>query len=194
MFERFTHRARQVLVHAQEEARLLGHDFLGTEHILLGILAEGRGVAARVLSAQGLTSDAARKAVEAAIGSGPLLAATSDADALAAFGIDLDGVRANAAEAFGPGALEHEMARRSLAGKRRAGAPPFTPRAKKTLELSLRQALELGHNYIGTEHLLLGLVHEGKGVAYRVLDELAGPASALPEKVIAEVARLRRGA
>jgi ATP-dependent Clp protease ATP-binding subunit ClpC len=125
MFERFTDRARRVLVLAQEEARLLGHPFIGTEHILLGLLAEGDGVAARALSLLGVHLEPTRARVGAILGSSATGATT--------------------------------------------GSPPFTPRAKKTLELALRESLQLGHHYIGTEHMLLGLLREGEGVACQVL-------------------------
>ena len=124
MFERFTDRARRVLVLAQEEARLLNHSFIGTEHILLGLIHEGEGVAAKALESLGISLEAVREKVEETIG---------------------------------------------LAGTAPTGSPPFTPRAKKVLELSLREALQLGHSYIGTEHMLLGLVREGEGVAATVL-------------------------
>jgi ATP-dependent Clp protease ATP-binding subunit ClpC len=126
MFERFTDRARRVLVLAQDEAAALDHNFLGTEHILLGLLAEGEGVGAKALLALGAKSDDLRARVVATVGRGD------------------------------PGSA--------------GGAPPpFTPRAKRVLELSLRAALDLGHNYIGTEHELLGLLAEGEGVAAQVL-------------------------
>ena len=127
VFERFTGRARRVLVLAQQEAADLGHGFIGTEHILLGLLAEHDGVAARALASLEVSLDAARAGVHDVIG----LSALSP-----------------------------------------TGSPPFTPRAKKVLELSLREALEFGHNNIGTEHLLLGLVREGHGVAVQVLRTL----------------------
>jgi len=124
MFERFTERARRVVVLAQEEARMLNHDYVGTEHILLGLLHEGEGVAAGALESLGIRLDATRAAVEGIIGRG------------------------------------QEAPSRHI---------PFTPRAKKVLELSLREALQLGHDYIGTEHILLGLIREGDGVAAQVL-------------------------
>jgi hypothetical protein len=127
MFERFTDRGRRVVVLAQEEARLLNHDYIGTEHILLGLIHEGEGVAAR---------------------------------ALVALDISLDAVRAQVEEIVGQGERPP------------TGHIPFTPRAKKVLELSLREALNLGHNYIGTEHILLGLIREGEGVAAQVLVKL----------------------
>ncbi|MDP9404262.1 MAG: ATP-dependent Clp protease ATP-binding subunit [Actinomycetota bacterium] len=139
MFERFTDRARRVLVLAQEEARLLNHNFIGTEHILLGLIHEGEGVAAKALEALGISLEAVREKVE---------------------------------ETIGP------------AGSSTTGSPPFTPRAKKVLELSLREALQLGHNYIGTEHMLLGLVREGEGVAAQVLQTLGADLSRVRQQVI----------
>jgi ATP-dependent Clp protease ATP-binding subunit ClpC len=126
MFERFTERARRVVVLAQQEARMLDHNYIGTEHILLGLIREGDGVAARALTALGISLDATRQAVENIIGRGA----------------------------------------QSLP---ESGHIPFTPRAKKVLELSLREAVQLGHDYIGTEHILLGLIREGYGVAAQVL-------------------------
>ncbi|HZQ87406.1 MAG TPA: Clp protease N-terminal domain-containing protein, partial [Acidimicrobiales bacterium] len=139
MFERFTDRARRVLVLAQEEARLLNHNFIGTEHILLGLIHEGEGVAAKALESLGISLEAVREKVE---------------------------------ETIGP------------AGSSTTGSPPFTPRAKKVLELSLREALQLGHNYIGTEHMLLGLVREGEGVAAQVLVSLGADLSRVRQQVI----------
>jgi ATP-dependent Clp protease ATP-binding subunit ClpC len=126
MFERFTDRARRVIVLAQEEARALDHNWIGTEHILLGLLHEGAGVAGRALTAMGIGLDAMRAAVEDIIPRGPAPLPES----------------------------EHI---------------PFTPRAKKVLELSLREALQLGSDHIGTEHMLLALIREGDGVAAQVL-------------------------
>lgn len=125
MFERFTDRARRVVVLAQEEARILNHDYIGTEHLLLGLLSEGEGVAAQ---------------------------------ALAALGVALDEARAKVIEMIGEGS-----------GGPVKGHIPFTPRGKKVLEMSLREAMKLGHNYIGTEHILLGLLREGEGVGAQVL-------------------------
>jgi ATP-dependent Clp protease ATP-binding subunit ClpC len=139
VFERFTDRARRVLVLAQEEARLLNHSFIGTEHILLGLIHEGEGVAAKALEQLGITLEAVREKVEETIG---------------------------------------------LSGSAPSGSPPFTPRAKKVLELSLREALQLGHNYIGTEHMLLGLVREGEGVAAQVLVSLGADLSRVRQQVI----------
>ncbi len=139
MFERFTDRARRVLVLAQQEARVLGHNFLGTEHLLLGLIRETEGVAAI---------------------------------ALAQLGIRLDDVRDRVKETVGP------------AGSAPTGSPPFTPRAKRVLELSLREALQLGHNYIGTEHILLGLVREGEGVAAQILASLGGDLARVRQQVL----------
>src|SRR5437870_12984889 len=127
MFERFTDRARRVVVLAQEEARLLNHNYIGTEHLLLGLIHEGEGLAAK---------------------------------ALESLGVSLEQVRGQVEEMIGVGTATPQ------------GHIPFTPRAKKVLELSLRDALQLGHNYIGTEHILLGVLREGEGVAANVLTKL----------------------
>ena len=143
MFERFTDRARRVVVLAQEEARVLDHNYIGTEHILLGLIHEGEGVAAR---------------------------------ALESLGISLEAVRTQVQEMIGPG------------DEAPTGHIPFTPRAKKVLELSLREALGLGHNYIGTEHILLGLIREGEGVAAKVLIKLGGNLDRVRQQVIQSLA------
>ena len=139
MFERFTDRARRVVVLAQEEARMLNHNYIGTEHILLGLIKEGEGVAAKGLEALGISLDAVRTQVEEIIGQGQ---------------------------------------------QAPSGHIPFTPRAKKVLELSLREALQLGHNYIGTEHILLGLIREGDGVAAQVLVKLGADLNRVRQQVI----------
>jgi len=139
LFERFTDRARRVVVLAQEEARLLNHNYIGTEHILLGLIHEGEGVAAR---------------------------------ALESMGISLESVRSQVVEIIGQGSQAP------------SGHIPFTPRAKKVLELSLREALQLGHNYIGTEHILLGLIREGEGVAAQVLQQLGADLPKVRQTVI----------
>ena len=138
MFERFTDRARRVVVLAQEESRLLSHNYIGTEHLLLGLLAEREGIAARALESLNVTLEVAREQVE---------------------------------EIIGPGQQQPH------------GHIPFTPRAKKILELSLREALALGSEVIDTEHLLLGLVDEGDGVGAQILQRLGAPASAIKETV-----------
>jgi ATP-dependent Clp protease ATP-binding subunit ClpA len=139
VFERFTDRSRRVVVLAREEARLLGHDYIGTEHLLLGLLAENESVAARALRALNVTLDAARDQVRQIIGLG-----------------------------------HHEQ----------ADHIPFTPRAKKVLELSLREALSLKSDYIGTEHLLLGLITEGMGVGAQILVKLGTPPQTTRAKAI----------
>jgi ATP-dependent Clp protease ATP-binding subunit ClpA len=194
MFERFTDKARQSIAFAQHEARALGHNFIGTEHQLLGMLALGDGVAFRVLAAEGVTLEQTRQTVVEWIGRGPQDRTVADAEALATIGIDLDEVKAAVEDAFGPGALELSAARRHVGRFRGSlGAPPFAPRAKKLLELSLREALALKHSSIGTEHLLLAMLRLGEGVGYEVLAERVDPAE-LRTKVIDELARYRPGA
>jgi len=139
MFERFTDRARRVVVLAQEEARMLNHNYIGTEHILLGLIHEGEGVAAKSLESLGVSLESVRLQVEEIIGQGQ---------------------------------------------QAPSGHIPFTPRAKKVLELSLREALQLGHNYIGTEHILLGLIREGEGVAAQVLVKLGADLNRVRQQVI----------
>ncbi|WP_299038182.1 ATP-dependent Clp protease ATP-binding subunit [uncultured Pseudokineococcus sp.] len=139
MFERFTDRARRVVVLAQEEARMLNHNYIGTEHILLGLIHEGEGVAAKALESLGISLDSVREQVQEIIGQGQ---------------------------------------------QAPSGHIPFTPRAKKVLELSLREALQLGHNYIGTEHILLGLIREGEGVAAQVLVKLGADLNRVRQQVL----------
>jgi ATP-dependent Clp protease ATP-binding subunit ClpA len=140
MFELFTDRARRVVVLAQEEARMLNHNYVGTEHILLGLIHEGDGVAAKALESLGISLEAVRAQVEEIIGQGQQIP---------------------------------------------SGHIPFTPRAKKVMELSLREALQLGHDYIGTEHILLGLIREGDGVAAQVLIRLGADLNRVRQQVIA---------
>jgi ATP-dependent Clp protease ATP-binding subunit ClpA len=139
MFERFTDRARRVVVLAQEEARMLNHDYIGTEHLLLGLIHEGRGVAAKALESLGISLEVVRQQVEEIIG---------------------------------------------LGQQAPSGHIPFTPRAKKVLELSLREALQLGQDYIGTEHILLGMIREGDGVAAQVLVKLGADLNRVRQRVI----------
>jgi ATP-dependent Clp protease ATP-binding subunit ClpA len=139
MFERFSDRARRVVVLAQDEARMLNHNYIGTEHILLGLIHEGDGVAAKALESLGISLDAVRQQVEEIIGQGQ---------------------------------------------QAPSGQIPYTRRAKKVLELSLREALALGHNYIGTEHILLGLIREGDGVAAQVLVALGCDLNRVRQRVI----------
>ena len=163
MFERFTDRARRALALAQDEANALGHNFLGTEHLLLGLIVEADGVAGRTLRALGLDAATVRADVETILGGTP----QGDAEALRAIGIDLDEVLSAATEAFGPDRVSQAMHGRGRRGI--LGAPAFTRRSKKVMDLSLREALSLKHNYIGTEHLLLAIVREGEGVAAQIL-------------------------
>jgi ATP-dependent Clp protease ATP-binding subunit ClpC len=155
MFERFTERARQVVVLAQDEARLLKHDYIGTEHLLLGLLREEEGLAARTLESLGVT---------------------------------LEQVRSQVAQIVGQGSFDETT-----------GQIPFTPRAKKALELSVKEALALGHNFVGTEHLLLGVVRENDGVAAQILREHGADADTVRGTVIGllggapEVTRARGG-
>jgi ATP-dependent Clp protease ATP-binding subunit ClpA len=139
VFERFTDRARRVVVLAQEEARLLNHNYIGTEHVLLGLIHEGEGIAAKVLESVQVSLDAARIKVETIVG---------------------------------------------LGSSSPTGNIPFTPRAKKALENALREALQLGDNFIGTEHLLLGLLRERQGVAIQVLEDLGADLARMREQVI----------
>jgi len=187
MFERFTRRARAVLVHAQDEARQLGHNFLGTEHLLLGLLVEGEGVGAKALGGLGVTADAVRELVREIVGPGAesdLATPDDDAELLATIGVDFDQVRQAAEEAFGPGALE------IAAAKRTGPKVRFAPRAKKALELALREALQLGHSYVGTEHLLLGLTRVDDGVSGVVLRRLGVSSAAVRQAVLDELASL----
>jgi ATP-dependent Clp protease ATP-binding subunit ClpA len=184
MFERFTDRARNVAVDAQATARRLGHGYTGTEHILLGLL-QGDGIAARVLGSLGITSAAVEREVLAEVGRGPL--GQRDAEALGAIGIDLEEVRRRVEASFGPGALYWRPGRGCRRGRRvplGAGHIPFSPRAKKVLELSLREALALKHNYIGTEHILLGVVREGEGLAMLILTRLGAGPQAIRARVL----------
>jgi len=147
MFERFTDRARRVVVLAQEEARMLNHNYIGSEHIFLGLIREDGGVAARALESLGVTEETARQQVQQVVGSGE------------------------------PGP--------------QPGHLPFTPRGKKILQLSLREAIALGHAYIGTEHILLGLLREGDGAAIRVLDGLGVDPIKVRQRVIQLVSARR---
>jgi ATP-dependent Clp protease ATP-binding subunit ClpA len=178
MFERFTDEARHVVKVSRDEAQGLHHRYIGTEHLLLAMLDKESGLAYTVLTEAGVTHDQVRTAVETLAGEGRL--GDADAEALQAIGIDLPAVRAKIEELFGPGALdppEPEPKRGLLRRRQPPGAPepgnriPFAPRSKKVLELSLREALHLKHNYIGSEHILLGLLREGEGLAAKILTD-----------------------
>jgi ATP-dependent Clp protease ATP-binding subunit ClpA len=170
MFERFTAGARQVVVHAKEEARALNHHHIGTEHLLLGLLTPDGGIAYRVLRAAGLSHDRVLGDVKRLVRT----LNSEDADALKSIGIDLDAVLDRIKDSFGPAALEENppTPRRGLPGRRRfRGYSPFAPRSKKVLELSLREAIRLRHNHIGPEHILLGILREGDGLAAKILTD-----------------------
>ena len=188
MFERFTSEARNVVVGAQEQARGLNHRFIGTEHLLLSLIASDNAPA-RLLRERGVTVESARAMIERYVGGIPPRLTPSDAEALRAIGIDIDEVHRRLEENFGPNPLAappEEPVRRRF-GLRRTRQPdrcrsdrggpgitghiPFSPRAKKVLELSLREALRLKHRSIGTEHILLGLIREGEGLGALVLAE-----------------------
>ncbi|GAA4676693.1 Clp protease [Phytohabitans rumicis] len=182
MFERFTDRARGVVTGAQDEARQLRHRHIGTEHLLLALLADDAGLAGTVLRDAGVYPEQVRADIRAIVGTDPDPLGAADAEALRAIGIDLDAVRSKVEETFGEGALEPphtcQPRRRGLFLRGEPGplGPvrghiPFTARAKKVLELSLREALHLRHKHIGTEHILLGLLREGDGLAAKVLSD-----------------------
>jgi ATP-dependent Clp protease ATP-binding subunit ClpA len=167
MFERFTGPARQAVVEAQNQARVLGQAEVRAEHLLLGILADREGVPARVLADLGLQHQALVREVA--------LLGAADADALRTIGIDLAAVRRHVEATFGPGALDRPAARRGRPLGRRVrggGHVPFTRAAKRALEQSLRQALDLRHNFIGAEHLLLGLLAADDDPAGQTLQRL----------------------
>jgi ATP-dependent Clp protease ATP-binding subunit ClpA len=195
MFERFTEPARTVVRDAAEEARALRHRFIGTEHLLLALLAVDTGVARSVLWDAGLGHDRVVEEVERLVGRGQDPLGEADAEALRAIGIDLEAVRAAIEESFGPDALqppEPPAPASWLLGRRRKPAPrptggrvPFSARAKKVLELSLREALRLGHDHIGTEHLLLGIIREGDGVAAKILVDTGISLDELRSRVMA---------
>lgn len=173
MFERFTGPAREVVIQTQREARDLGHQQIGTEHVLLALLAGGGG-AATVLRDAGLDASRVRADVQRLVGAPGRALDEEDAAALQTVGIDLDAVLTKIEETFGADALEPPAPepRRGLLGWRRSGGHiRFSPRAKKVLELSLREAIRLSDNYIGTEHILLGLIREGEGLAAKIMHD-----------------------
>ena len=164
MFERFTEDARQTVVHAQDEARKLHHGWIGTEHLLLGLLDLHDSPTAAVLTRHGLTHQSVTEAVMAYIGSADL-----DAEALTTLGIDLAAVRNSVEAAFGPGALDPGGPGKR--GRAQSGHIPFTGRSKKVLELSLREALALKSKSIADGHIALGLLREGEGLAMKVIHD-----------------------
>lgn len=182
MFERFTDRSRRVVHGARDAAKELGHNYIGTEHLLLAILNLDGGIAHDVLTGMGVSADGVRQAIQREM--------NSDAEALETIGIDLNAVKARLEETFGPGALDdlppHE--RRGWFGRKKSTGggtwPRFSPRSKVVLELSLREAIALKHNYIGTEHILLGLLREGKGLAAKILSDQGVDFKQLRDKAI----------
>jgi ATP-dependent Clp protease ATP-binding subunit ClpA len=173
MLERFTVQARETVLRAREERRQLRHPHIGTEHLLLGMLSEDAGIAYAVLREAGVDAPAVRAEVRRLVGTTPGGLGEEEAAALRTIGIDLDAVLARIEESFGPDALDPPPAlpARGLLGRRRRPAGRLSPRARKVLELSLREALRLKHNYVGTEHILLGLIREGEGLAAKILTE-----------------------
>jgi len=188
MFERFTDRARAVVTQAQAERHALRHDRVGTEHLLLGLLADDDALAARALREAGADAEDLRARIIAYEGKGPHQLGDADAAALREIGIDLDAVRRIVEASFGEGALRPPPPPRRGRFRRRVGEAvggSFSPRAKKVLELSLREALRLKNNYIGTEHILLGLIREGEGLGALVLTDAGIGLDDLRDKVIA---------
>ncbi len=172
MFERFTVQARDVVMRAREEARALHHAQVGTEHLLLALLCPGAGSAYTVLHEAGVDGDQVRAQMHRRAGTGPAMFGEMDAAALRTIGIDLDAVLSRIEEAFGPAALDvpPEQSGRGVLGRWwRAAGGGFGPQSKKVLELSLREALRLKNNYIGTEHILLGLIRAGDCTAAEIL-------------------------
>lgn len=172
MFERFTVQARAAVVRAQLEANQLLHPHIGTEHLLLALLAAESGIPYAVLSDAGVEAAEVREDIERLVGPSPKILSDEDAAALRAIGIDLDTVLARIGDSVDPAARlpPCSMLRRGLLRRRRAPRAGFTPRAKKVLGLALREALRLQHNYIGSEHILLGLLRESDGLAAEILD------------------------
>ncbi|WP_406312075.1 hypothetical protein OHA77_25885 [Streptosporangium sp. NBC_01639] len=182
MFERFTDEARQAVQQAQQNARRLNHHFIGTEHLLLGLLDQPQTIAADVLGGYGLNHERAYQAVASLVPRSPKDAL--DADALETIGIDLSAIREKVEAAFGPGSLDRPP-RRDRRGRWASGRHiPFSAHAKKTLELSLREALALKHGYIGDGHILLGVLREGQGLGSRVIADAGVDAAALRQEVV----------
>jgi ATP-dependent Clp protease ATP-binding subunit ClpC len=178
MFEKFTKWAKRAVSLSQEEAITLRHDYIGTEHMLLGLVGAEGGMAGEVLTRHGVSSTRARDettrilAAAGVVGTGGQEAT----DALASIGIDVEAIKRQADETFGPGRFRYPR-------------PPFTPRAKKVLELSLRESITLGHSYVGTEHLLLGMLAEGEGVGMQVLEALDVNLAELRPEILAQIAQ-----
>ena len=172
MFERFTEPARAVVMRAQQEARQLHQLYVGTEHLLLALLSAEAGIARTVLTEAGLTAGQVRAEVERLVGPPSKFFTDEEASALQDIGIDVDEVLNRIEESFGPEALQPPTPPRRGLGRRGSGRrTKFTTRAKKVLELSLREAIHLHHDHIGTEHILLGLLREGDGLAAKVITD-----------------------
>jgi ATP-dependent Clp protease ATP-binding subunit ClpA len=170
MFERFGETAREAIVRAQDEAGALGHNYIGTEHLLLGLAEKDS-----ILSTFGLTREALVRQTLSEIGPGR----PADAAALASIGIDLDEVRRRIEDAFGPGALERTRAGRAFCAER-----PLTPRSKKALELAVKEARRLGHGYVRPEHLLLGVLALREGLAVKLVEDLGASPERIREAVL----------
>ena len=178
MFEKFTDRAKRVLVLAQEEAVERGHDYIGTEHVLIGLAGVRGTVAGDLLHDKGVTVPALREEAETVVVASGMQTVGPQAatEALASIGIDVEEIRRRADETFGPGKFHFPR-------------PAFTPRTKKVLEYTLRQAVELGSDAIGTEHILLGMLAEGEGVAVKVLRNLDVDVDSLRPAVLERIGK-----
>ncbi|MER7441787.1 Clp protease N-terminal domain-containing protein [Micromonospora avicenniae] len=184
MFERFTDRAREVVRRARDEARAEGQRPIGTEHLLLAVLADQASLASRVLTETGVSADDLRARIHRHVETGGVGLGDADAAALREIGIDLAAIVARVEETFGPDALREATPEpRRRWGRRRYTGGPFSPRSKKVLELSLREAIRLRHKHIGTEHILLGLLREGHGLAALVLTEAGADLDDLRRRV-----------
>lgn len=203
MFERLSDDARRVVVLAQQQARSLGHNYIGTEHLLLGVAAHG-GAAGEVLSEAGADLDTLRRTVMEMLGStdtgNPALVVDEDSAALRAVGIDLDAVRARVEEDFGRGALDRPLLvrgpHRGWLHRRRHGCRsprgssthrPFAPRAKKSMEFALRESLAMGHSWVGPEHVLLGMIRVTDCLATSTLRRRGIPLEELRARVLARL-------
>jgi ATP-dependent Clp protease ATP-binding subunit ClpA len=199
MFERFTPAARQVVVRGQEEARAFGHNWLGTEHLLLGVLADPQAPGVSVLTDLGVTLGTGRAALRQLVGLGRGGLGESDAEALRTLGIDLDEVRRRVEASFGPGALDHVPRRRAWRRRpwRRSRCEPaavtghlsFMPRAKRALERAQREAVALGDRHIGLEHLLLGLLDPRSNMAVELLRHLGANPEVIRARVLADLGK-----
>jgi ATP-dependent Clp protease ATP-binding subunit ClpA len=174
MFEKFTKWAKRAVSLSQDEAMALGHDHIGTEHVLLGLVGAEGGLAGEVLTQHGVSLSRAREETMRILVAAGVTGTGGQAatDALASIGIDVEAIRRQADATFGPGRFQYPR-------------PPFTPRGKKVLELSLRESVALEHSYIGTEHLLLGMLAEGEGVGIKVLQALDVNVAELRPEILA---------